>query len=71
MNMHALRIGFAVTPNFAASHLDALLNAKYKILGVYTQPDRPAGRGSQAKPSAVKTLALASNLPIFNLSAPV
>ncbi|MDG2090216.1 MAG: methionyl-tRNA formyltransferase [Gammaproteobacteria bacterium] len=65
MNTPALRIGFAGTPDFAASHLDALLNAKYNILGVYTQPDRPAGRGKKDKPSPVKTLSLKSNLPIF------
>ena len=65
MTKPPLRIGFAGTPDFAASHLSALVNAGYNILGVYTQPDRPAGRGKKAKPSAVKTLALAANLPIF------
>lgn len=65
MNTPALRIGFAGTPDFAAKHLDALINAGHHILGVYTQPDRPAGRGKKAKPSPVKSLALASNLPVF------
>lgn len=65
MNTPALRIGFAGTPDFAASHLEVLIQAGYNILGVYTQPDRPVGRGKQPKPSPVKTLALASNLPIF------
>ncbi|MBN4075071.1 MAG: methionyl-tRNA formyltransferase [SAR86 cluster bacterium] len=65
MNTSALRIGFAGTPDFAACHLEVLINAGYNILGVYTQPDRPAGRGKQAKPSPVKTLALASNLLVF------
>lgn len=65
MNTPALRIGFAGTPDFAAKHLDALINAGHHIVGVYTQPDRPAGRGNKAKPSPVKTLALASHLPVF------
>ncbi len=65
MNKPALRIAFAGTPDFAASHLKALISAGYNILGVYTQPDRPAGRGKYDKPSPVKTLALESNLPVF------
>lgn len=65
MNKPALRIAFAGTPVFAANHLKVLINAGYNILGVYTQPDRPSGRGKQDKPSPVKTLALESNLPIF------
>jgi methionyl-tRNA formyltransferase len=40
-----LRIVFAGTPEFAAEHLKALLNSPYEIVAVYTQPDRPAGRG--------------------------
>jgi len=65
MNTPALRIGFAGTPDFAASHLEALVSAGYNIIGVYTQPDRPAGRGKQAKPSPVKTLVLNSSIPVF------
>ncbi len=65
MNTPALRIGFAGTPDFAASHLEALISAGYSIIGVYTQPDRPAGRGKQTKPSPVKTLALNSSIPVF------
>lgn len=65
MNKPALRIAFAGTPDFAASHLDVLINAGYNILGVYTQPDRPSGRGKLDKPSPVKSLALDSNLPVF------
>ena len=40
-----LRILFAGTPEFAAAHLQALIDAGLNIVGVYTQPDRPAGRG--------------------------
>lgn len=60
-----LRIAFAGTPDFAAEHLRALLEADANIVGVYTQPDRPAGRGKKLMPSPVKTLAVASDIPIF------
>ena len=45
MTQH-LRIVFAGTPEFAAEHLKALLNSPYQVVAVYTQPDRPAGRGA-------------------------
>lgn len=51
------RIIFAGTPDFAAEHLQALLDAKFNIVAVYTQPDRPAGRGHKLTPSPVKQLA--------------
>ncbi|MFT4652933.1 MAG: methionyl-tRNA formyltransferase [Kangiellaceae bacterium] len=60
-----MRIIFAGTPEFAASHLQALLDAQHTIIAVYTQPDRPAGRGNKVTASAVKTLALAHNLPVY------
>jgi methionyl-tRNA formyltransferase len=60
-----LRIIFAGTPEFAAVHLQALLDAKHDIVAVYTQPDRPAGRGNKLNASAVKEVALANNLPIY------
>jgi methionyl-tRNA formyltransferase len=63
--MTALRIVFAGTPPFAAHILEALLNSAHEIVGVYTQPDRPAGRGKQLQASAVKQVALANGLPIF------
>lgn len=59
-----LRIIFAGTPEFAAQALAALLRTSQQIVAVYTQPDRPAGRGRQLKLSAVKTLALEHHLPI-------
>ena len=61
----SLRIIFAGTPDFAAEALAALLETPHEILAVYTQPDRPAGRGRQLKPSPVKQLALAHQLPVF------
>ncbi len=53
-----MRIVFAGTPEFAAEHLKALLDSPYEIVAVYTQPDRPAGRGQKLMPSAVKALAV-------------
>src|SRR5690606_3691556 len=63
--MPALNIVFAGTPPFAARHLASLLETQHRIVAVYTQPDRAAGRGKQLQPSAVKTLALAHDLPVF------
>jgi methionyl-tRNA formyltransferase len=60
-----LRIIFAGTPMFAAQHLQALLDAKYDVVAVYTQPDRPSGRGNKVTASEVKTLALSHNLPVY------
>lgn len=63
--MHAYDIVFAGTPEFAAQHLRALLDSPHRIKGVYTQPDRAAGRGKQLQASAVKKLALENSLPVF------
>lgn len=61
----ALNIIFAGTPEFAAIHLKALINSEHNIVGVYSQPDRPAGRGKKLQPSPVKQVALEHNLPVF------
>ena len=60
-----LRIIFAGTPDFAARHLDALLSSGHQVVGVFTQPDRPAGRGKKLMPSPVKVLAEEHGLPIY------
>ncbi|WDM59419.1 methionyl-tRNA formyltransferase [Pseudomonas sp. NEEL19] len=60
-----MRIVFAGTPEFAAEHLKALLDSPYEIVAVYTQPDRPAGRGQKLMPSAVKALAVAHGIPVL------
>jgi methionyl-tRNA formyltransferase len=60
-----LRLGFAGTPDFAAQHLAALISSEHELVAVLTQPDRRAGRGKQARPSAVKTLALEHGLHIM------
>lgn len=61
----ALRIVFAGTPDFAAEHLKALLDTPHQIVAVYTQPDRPAGRGQKLMPSPVKQLAVEHGLPVL------
>ena len=58
------KIIFAGTPDFAAVQLQALLNAGIRPVMVYTQPDRPAGRGHKLKASEVKRLALQQQLPV-------
>ncbi|MBM3072772.1 methionyl-tRNA formyltransferase [Enterobacter sp. RHBSTW-00994] len=60
-----LRIIFAGTPDFAARHLEALLSSGHQIVGVFTQPDRPAGRGKKLMPSPVKMLAEEHGLPVL------
>ncbi|HAW39256.1 MAG TPA: methionyl-tRNA formyltransferase, partial [Pseudomonas sp.] len=60
-----LRIVFAGTPEFAAQHLQALLDAGKSIVAVYTQPDRPAGRGQKLMPSPVKQLAMQHDIPVL------
>lgn len=60
-----MRIIFAGTPDFAVPPLEALAASLHSVVGVYTQPDRPAGRGRQSRPSAVKARAQALNLPVF------
>jgi len=59
-----LRLGFAGTPQFAATHLRALLDSRHDVAAVYTQPDRPAGRGRQLGASPVKELALARGIAV-------
>jgi methionyl-tRNA formyltransferase len=59
-----MKLVFAGTPDFAVPSLDALVQGGHEILAVYTQPDRPAGRGRQAQASPVKQYALAHELPI-------
>ncbi|HHJ4328403.1 TPA: methionyl-tRNA formyltransferase, partial [Klebsiella pneumoniae] len=60
-----MRIVFAGTPEFAASHLQALLDAGRQVVAVYTQPDRPAGRGQKLLASPVKQLAEQHGIPVL------
>ena len=60
-----LRIIFAGTPEFAAEHLKAILNSRHQVIAVYSQPDRPAGRGKKLSASPVKEVALAHQIPVY------
>jgi methionyl-tRNA formyltransferase len=59
-----MRIIFAGTPDFAAEALKALLKANHEICAVYTQPDRPSGRGRKLTASPVKKLAIEYDIPV-------
>jgi len=59
-----MRIVFAGTPEFAVPPLAALCASRHEVVGVLTQPDRPAGRGRKLATSAVKNFALQQGLPI-------
>lgn len=61
----SLRIIFAGTPDFAARHLNALINSEHEVVGVLTMPDRPAGRGKKITAGPVKELAQQHNIPVF------
>jgi methionyl-tRNA formyltransferase len=60
-----MRVVFMGTPEFALPSLRGLVEGGYDIVGVYTRPDRPTGRGRVLTPSAVKTAALDYRLPVF------
>ncbi len=59
-----MRIIFAGTPAFAAETLKALIDTEHDVCAVYTQPDRPAGRGRKLTASPVKQVALEHNIPV-------
>ncbi len=63
-----LNIIFAGTPDFSVPPLTALLGSEHKVIAVYTQPDRPAGRGRKLTASPVKQLALDRSVPVFQPS---
>jgi len=65
MSNVAARLIFAGTPDFAVLSLRALLESDQSPVAVYTQPDRPAGRGRRLSPSPVKTQALAAGIPVY------
>jgi methionyl-tRNA formyltransferase len=60
-----LKIVFAGTPEFAALHLQALIDSEHDVIAVYSQPDRPAGRGKKLQASAVKQLAVEHSIPVL------
>jgi methionyl-tRNA formyltransferase len=65
MTKRPLRVIFAGTPDFAAFHLKGLIDSEYILSAVYTQPDRPAGRGRKLQPGPVKQLAEQAGLTIY------
>ncbi|MBB1477700.1 methionyl-tRNA formyltransferase [Shewanella sp. SG41-3] len=67
--MKPLKIIFAGTPDFAAGHLQALIDSEYEVIAAYTQPDRPAGRGKKLTASPVKDLALKNGIAVFQPSS--
>jgi len=60
-----LRIIYAGTPDFSVAALAALIASEHQVIAVYTQPDRPAGRGRGTHASPVKQKALENNIPVF------
>lgn len=67
--MKPLNIIFAGTPDFAARHLQALIDSHHNVIAVYTQPDRPAGRGKKLTASPVKELAVSHDIPVYQPSS--
>ena len=60
-----MRVVFMGTPDFAAASLQKLIEEKFEIVGVFTQPDKPKGRGMEMSVSPVKELAICHDLPVF------
>ena len=60
-----MRVVFMGTPDIAATCLKKILEDGFEVVGVYTQPDRPKGRGMKMVFSPVKEVALANNIPVF------
>lgn len=60
-----MRVVFMGTPDIAATCLNKILSDGFQVVGVYTQPDRPKGRGMKLVASPVKEVALAQNIPVF------
>ena len=60
-----MRIVFMGTPDFAAASLKKLIDDGFQVVGVFTQPDKPRGRGMELSFSPVKELALTAGIPVF------
>ena len=60
-----MKIVFMGTPDFASCALEALIAAGHEITAVYTQPDKPKGRGKEVQMTPVKAVALAHNIPVY------
>ena len=60
-----MKVVFMGTPDFSVPTLEALVDAGYEVAGVFTQPDRPRGRGGKVQMSPVKELALRLGIPVY------
>ena len=60
-----MRVVFMGTPDFASASLKKLIEEEFEIVGVFTQPDKPKGRGMEMSFSPVKELALQHGLPVY------
>jgi len=60
-----LKIVFMGTPDFAAFHLEKLIENKFNVVAVYSQPDKPKGRGKKLLPTPCKEIAVKNNIPVF------
>jgi len=60
-----VKIIYAGTPDFAVPALETLIQSRHEVVAVFTQPDRPAGRGKKLRASPVKQRAVTANLPVF------
>lgn len=61
----SLRIIFAGTPEFSVPTLEALIASEYEVVAVYTQPDRPRGRGKKVQFTPIKEVAVKHDIPVF------
>ncbi|WP_249756104.1 methionyl-tRNA formyltransferase [Microvenator marinus] len=61
----SLRVVYMGTPEFATPALQALIDSHHQVVGVFTQPDRPSGRGKKLTPPPVKVLAESHAIPVF------
>ena len=60
-----MRIVFMGTPEFAAASLQKLIDEKFNVVGVFSQPDKPKGRGMELMPTPVKEVAERASIPVF------
>jgi len=65
INIQSIRTVFMGTPDFALDTLEGLIESGVQMVGVYTQPDRPKGRGKKLAAPPVKELALEHDIPVF------
>ena len=65
-----MRVLFWGTPDFAIPSLRALIGEGHEVVGVVTQPDRPAGRGRVLQPPPVKEVALEEGIPVLQPERP-